>query len=193
VAPFLSQGKEVAMGTTHGGHQRVVLAGLALALFASPLHGQEQRVFQLSLVTPLQIFPEEDRIGGVRVNLIYGRNVSVAGLDIGIANHTTTGTTKGVQFGIVGIADNAFMGWQANWVNYTKGKFEGFQQGLVNVAGEAVGFQYALANITDEMTGLQLSLVNYTKRMRGIQVGLVNIIKEGGFLPVFPIVNWSFE
>lgn len=172
---------------------RIVVGAASLMLVALPLYGQQQRAIQLSLVTPVQLFPEEDAIGGVRLNLIYGRNVSVAGLDIGIANHTTTGTTKGVQIGIVGLADNTFLGWQANWVNITKERFEGFQQGLVNVAGQATGFQYSLVNVTDRMTGLQLSLVNYTKRMKGIQVGLINIIREGGFLPVSPIVNWSFE
>lgn len=168
----------------------------ATMLVAAPLHGQDKaklRPFQLSLVAPIQIYPEEDAIGGVRLNLIYGRNVSVAGLDIGIANHTTTGAMKGVQFGIVGIADSTFMGWQNNWVNITKGKFEGFQEGLVNVSGNATGLLLAGVNVTEYTNGLQIALVNYTERMKGFQVGLINIIKEGGFLPVSPIVNWSFK
>ena len=30
------------------------------------------------------------------------------------------------------------------------------------------------------------------RELHGVQIGLVNIIKKDGFMPVFPIVNWSF-
>jgi len=132
---------------------------------------------QLSLVTPLQIFPEETPIVGFRYNLIYGRSVSVTGLDLGLANHTT-GNFKGAQFGAVGLADGDFVGWQDNWLNVVKGNFEGFQCGVVNYANYA--------------NGLQLGFVNYAVSMKGLQIGLINIIKQGGQFPVFPIVNWSF-
>lgn len=179
------------MSTVRWCHLAVTLA--AAATIALPLGAQTQRAVQVSLVTPVQIFPESDPIGGVRLNVIYGRNVSVAGFDVGIVNHTTTGVTKGYQLGIVGIADNRFVGWQHNWVNFSKISFEGFQSGVVNVAGDASGFQLGGVNVTDYTHGLQISLVNYTKSMKGLQIGVINIIKEGGFLPVFPIVNWSFD
>jgi hypothetical protein len=133
---------------------------------------------QLALVTPIQIFPESTEISGVRLNLLYGRNVSVTGLDIGLVNHSTTGISKGVQFGVVGLADSDFVGWQNNSVNITNRNFEGFQWGAVNYANYANGFQ--------------LGIVNYARSMKGLQIGLVNIIKQGGQFPVFPIVNWSF-
>jgi len=28
--------------------------------------------------------------------------------------------------------------------------------------------------------------------MHGIQIGLINMIKQDGFMPIFPFVNWSF-
>lgn len=138
----------------------------------------QTRPIQLSLVTPIQIFPETDPIAGLRLNLLYGRNVSVTGLDLGLVNHTTTGTSKGLQYGLVSIADSDFMGWQYSWVNVTQGRCEGLQWGFVNY--------------TNEMSGLQLGFVNYARTMKGLQIGLVNIIKQGGQFPVFPIVNWSF-
>lgn len=138
----------------------------------------QNRPIQLALVTPIQIFPEETPISGVRLNLLYGRNVSVSGLDVGLVNHTTTGMSKGLQHGLVGIADTDFMGWQDCGVNITNGRCEGLQWGVVNYAGE--------------MSGLQLGLVNYARTMKGLQIGLVNIIRQGGQFPVFPIVNWSF-
>ena len=154
------------------------LAVLTLIFICTPVQAQKNRPVQVALITPAQIFPEEDAITGVRLNLIYGRNVSVTGLDLGLINHTTTDKSMGIQFGIIGLADSDFTGWQDNWVNVTKGRFEGFQWGVVNYSYDTRGFQ--------------LGLVNYTQTMNGLQIGIVNIIRQGGAFPVFPIVNWSF-
>jgi hypothetical protein len=148
-------------------------------LILVPTVGAEERPVQLSLVTPVQIFPEEDDIAGIRLNLIYGRNASVTGVDLGLINHCTGGVSKGFQHGLVGIVDADFVGWQYNAVNVTRGDFEGLQWGFMNYAGHA--------------NGLQLGFVNYAERLNGLQIGLVNIIQQGGQFPVFPIVNWSFE
>ncbi len=160
--------------------KRCLLSGFVVfisILIAAPAFAQN-RPIQLALVTPIQIFPEDIPIGGVRLNLLYGRNVSVSGLDLGLVNHTTTGLSKGWQYGLVGLNDADFLGFQDCAVNVTKGRCEGFQWGVVNYAGE--------------MSGLQLGLVNYAMSMKGLQIGIVNIIKQGGQFPVFPIVNWSF-
>jgi len=157
-----------------------LLSGLAILFVISvsaPAMAQD-RPIQLSLFTPVQLFPEDTPISGIRLNFIYGRNVSVTGLDWGLVNHTTTGKFTGVQFGLVGLAESDFLGWQDNGVNIVKGNFEGFQWGVVNYANYA--------------HGIQLGLVNYAASMKGLQIGLVNIIQQGGAFPVFPIVNWSF-
>ena len=158
----------------------ILISGLTAILLVSISSSAmaQSKPIQLSLFTPVQIFDENTPISGIRLSLLYGRNVSVAGLDWGLVNHTTTGKSMGVQFGLVGIAEADFMGWQDNWVNIVKGDFEGLQWGLVNYANYA--------------NGLQLGFVNYAATMKGIQIGLVNIIGQGGQFPVFPIVNWSF-
>ena len=153
------------------------LAALTLIFIYTPVQAKN-RPIQIAIFTPVQIFPEEDPISGIRFNLIYGRNVSITGLDLGLVNHTTTGKSAGIQFGIVNLVDSDFTGWQDSWVNVTKGKFEGFQSGIVNHS--------------KNMRGFQLGLVNYAEIMKGLQIGLVNIIRQGGAFPVFPIVNWSF-
>jgi hypothetical protein len=153
------------------------LAVLAVVLVSAPASAGN-RPIQLALVTPVQIVPEDESITGVRLNFIYGKNVFVTGLDLGLVNHTTTGKSKGLQYGILGIADGDFVGWQDNFVNIVKSDFEGFQSGFVNHANFA--------------NGVQLGLVNYAASMKGLQIGLVNIIGQGGAFPVFPIVNWSF-
>ena len=155
----------------------VGLAILITILITASVQAQNRPV-QVSLVTPIQIFPEKYTITGIRLNLLYGRNVSVQGLDIGLVNHTTTGQFQGLQYGLVGLTDADFTGWQDCAVNVTQVRCEGLQFGLVNYAGN--------------MSGLQLGFVNYAKKMKGLQIGLVNIIKQGGQFPVFPIVNWSF-
>ena len=139
----------------------------------------QERPVQVSLFTPVQIFPENYKITGLRLNIIYGSNASVSGLDIGLINHTTTGVSKGVQWGLVSINDDSFMGWQNNFVNITKSKFEGFQWGFVNYGGTVSGFQLGFVNFAETMD-------------KGLQIGLINIIKHGGQFPFFPIVNWSF-
>jgi hypothetical protein len=158
---------------------RVILSVVSLAvILSSPSAVAQERPFQLALVTPIQLFPDDNSITGVRINLLYGRNLYVTGLDLGLVNHTTSGVTTGVQWGLVGMVDQDFSGWQNNTVNVVQGNCEGFQWGAVNYA-QHVG-------------GLQLGLVNYAVTMKGLQIGLVNIIKQGGQFPVFPLVNWSF-
>ena len=68
----------------------------------------------------------------------------------------------------------------------SKGRFTGFQNGVVNVS--------------EEFHGLQLGLVNYSQNLHGVQIGLANIAINNGWFDDFPdklatgfpIVNWSF-
>jgi hypothetical protein len=153
------------------------IAVFAITLVSQPVMAQSKPI-QLALVTPIQLVPEADAISGIRLSLLYGSNKSVTGLDWGLVSHCTSGMSKGVQWGLVGLVDADFTGWQGTGVNITKHNFEGFQWGFVNYAGHASGFQ--------------LGFINYAASMKGLQIGLVNIIKQGGQFPVFPIVNWSF-
>jgi len=153
------------------------LTVLTIILISAPVQAQNQPI-QVALFNPIQIFPEDNNIEGFRLNLVYGRNASVQGLDVGLVNHTTKGLSKGVQFGFLGLVDSDFTGLQVNMVNVTNGKFEGLQLGFVNYA--------------QQMYRIQFGLVNFAESIEGIQIGLVNIIKQGGRFPVFPIVNWSF-
>lgn len=87
----------------------VVLAVLICILAPVSVLAQNKPV-QVALVTPIQIFPEKYTITGIRLNLLYGRNVSVQGIDIGLINHTTTGQFQGLQWGLVGLTDASFTG-----------------------------------------------------------------------------------
>jgi hypothetical protein len=139
----------------------------------------QEKPFQLSLFNPIQIVPENESINGVRLNLIYTKNVNVSGLDWGLVN-VTTGKQVGVQWGGVNKTDGGFKGWQSGLVNISKGDFTGLQTSWVNYHN---GY----------FNGLQFSIVNYAETLKGLQLGLINIIGKGGFLPVFPFFNFNFD
>ena len=161
---------------------KLSMCALVAALFCGVLGPvacvADEKPVQLSFFAPLQIYPEETDITAFRLNLIYGRNASLTGIDLGFINHLTTGESVGAQIGFFGWNDADFSGWQYNTVNITKTNFKGLQWGFVNVAGNA--------------RGLQLGFFNYSETMHGLQLGFINVIREGGLLPVFPLINWSF-
>jgi hypothetical protein len=155
-----------------------LLAPLAAAP-ASARASSDGQPISLGLVTPIQIVPEAQGIGGFRFSLIYGNNAFVRGFDLGLVALTSGGVT-GVQWGAVSIVGGNFTGWQGNWVvSMTGGSIEGLQTGLYNQA--------------NHVKGLQLGVVNHAVTMEGVQIGLVNIIQKGGMLPVFPFFNFSFK
>ncbi|MDO9513611.1 MAG: hypothetical protein Q7J59_03255 [Elusimicrobiota bacterium] len=137
---------------------------IIIALTLAAAAQADSKPLQLALVDPVQLVSAETSISGFRLNILYGRNESVKGMDLGL---------------LVGVADSSFTGWQYNLLgNITKGDFSGLQMGFVNYAGNA--------------KGLQLGVINYAGSLKGLQIGLINIIDKGGVLPVMPFINWSF-
>jgi hypothetical protein len=156
----------------------IVLAVILVLILNSNMFAQEKPI-QLSLFNPVQIVPEDQSVKGFRFNLLYGKNAAMTGLDIGLVNMSTS-LQQGVQWGAVSITNGGFVGWQSNFASISK--------------GNSTGLQWSSINYHDgHFHGLQLAVFNYAATMNGIQVGLINIIKEGGFLPVFPIFNFSFD
>lgn len=86
----------------HSRFRPLVLAALVLlALSASPARAAES-FFQLALFHPAQVFPAETDIKGVRVDLLYGKNANVVGLDWGLVHHATT-DFRGYQVGLANL------------------------------------------------------------------------------------------
>lgn len=135
-----------------------------------------EKAVNLSLFTPISLAKPDDSVTAFRFNLLYGKNTSVKVVDLGLVNHTTT-LSNGLQWG---------------FVNYTEGEMSGIQLATINFnKGTTKGFQWSGFNYAENAGGLQLAVVNYAGRLDGLQIGLVNIIREGGFLPVCVIANWS--
>jgi hypothetical protein len=156
----------------------LVLLAAAVCLMAAGPAGAQSKPVQLALVNPIQIFDETTTIAGVRISLLYGKNASVSGLDWGLVNSTTSGTSQGIELGFVGLNDANFVGLRSNFVDLNNGSVEGAQIGFYNSGGF--------------VNGVQIGFINNAGSMKGLQIGLINIIKKGGQFPVFPIVNWSF-
>ena len=149
-----------------------------LILVLPSVSSAQSKPINIALFNPIQIFPEDNSIEGLRINFIYGRNQSMAGLDWGLVNSVGTGGFQGIQWGFINIDDGNVTGWQSGLANMTKGNVKGLQWGWYNSG--------------NHVSGLQLGLVNYAESLYGLQIGIINIIKTGGQFPVFPIVNWSF-
>ena len=144
-------------------------------LSASPAIAAEKTV-NLSLFTPVALVKAEDGVSAFRFNLIYGKNASVKGVDLGLVNQTTT-RSSGLQWGFVNVNDGGFKGVQLAAFSYNKGTTDGLQWSTVNYAGTA--------------GGLQLAFLNYAKSLQGIQIGVLNIAKSGGRFPFMVIANWK--
>ena len=153
---------------------------LSLLVISSATVFADDGPIQLALFNPVQIVPEGSSVTAFRFSLLYGKNQSVTGLDLGLVNMSSGGMSKGIQWGAVGVNNGSFIGWQGNW--------------LVSISdGGIEGLQSAIYNSSNHTGGVQIGLLNMTETMNGIQLGLLNFIKQGGFFPFFPIVNWSFK
>ena len=128
----------------------LVVVGLVLSMIPAVSHAQGSPV-QLSLFNPVQIVPEAKGISGLRLNLIYTKNTTMTGFDVGLVNQTT-GSVVGVQWTAVGLVGGDFEGWQSGAVNLTDGRFTGFQSAwLYNSTNHCKGLQIALVNTTETM------------------------------------------
>jgi len=181
-----------------------------LATVSFPAYGAEWTPFQISLVNPIQLLPEEANVHGLRLNLIYGVNKEVNGVDLGTVNRTIW-TTRGLQLGAVNITEDLKGVQIGGLFNFATGNVAGMQisgiansasdlasfsfqiSGLINLADNPKGVQLAaLYNRADIMKGVQIGLVNVCGQLQGVQIGLANIVEESDY-PFVPILNARFN
>jgi len=163
---------------------------------------------QMALWNPVQIFPAESDVTGVRLDLLYGRNRDVYGLDLGLANRVTR-DFGGIQLGAVcnrvglfgatneladaeiaaaaethEVRDLLVMGRHV----LAAGTARGIQAaGCVNSAVDLTGLQVAgIANVATEVRGAQLGgIMNVCHRhLTGLQVGLFGNATAGNLTGV---------
>lgn len=167
---------------------------IALVIFFGVLSASafDTTPFQIGLWPPnWQIVPQSINVSGLKLNLPFGGNENITGLDVGLAS--TSSCTSALQVNLfVNRAHEDFSGLQLSLINQA-GNANGVMLGLLmNVTDDkARGIDIGLINSSLEMHGIQIGLINYTGVMTGIQIGLVNIITES-ILPFFPIINFCF-
>ncbi|HEY5298648.1 MAG TPA: hypothetical protein VIK59_12080 [Verrucomicrobiae bacterium] len=178
-----------------------VLAAGTVALQAQQYQRDEPMerttAIQLSLTPDIALYPRDATVRGVSLN-IWGENQQ-SGFTLGIVNGST-GDSKGFSWGIVNY-DESYHGVQWGIVNLSRQEFVGWQRGIVNCdRGTFTGFQDGIVNVSEEARGFQLGLVNYAQELNGLQIGLINVAMNNPcfsdfpdkLAKGFPIVNWSF-
>lgn len=153
-------------------------AALSCAILAGAITGQGGPV-QLALWNPVQALDDQERVAGLRLDLLYGCNRDLYGLDLGTANAVKR-DCFGIQIGLA-LNDAGFI----HMVPDASGRLAGAQIcPVLNTAGEMAGTQVGLvANLTrGSMRGLQLAWLGNIALgdAVGAQVGIGNFT-QGGF------------
>jgi hypothetical protein len=144
---------------------------ILMILLPSQVYSWTWTPIQLSLWEPVQLFPERFNVYGIRLNLGYGSNQNLTGLDVGTVN-VISDKQRGGQLGLINLSEHS-LGVCAGGMNYTT-KLRGGQVGLLNTAQDSlVGLQVAgLINLSDHVNGMQMVAVfgNGAVRVDGAQV-----------------------
>jgi hypothetical protein len=164
----------------------------AIALFCSGC-STTWTPFQGAILNPAQIFSESTEVRGLRLNVPYGKNASVYGLDVGSVNDVKE-RVRGVQLAsVVNLAGN-LDGLGVGFANEVEERVRGVQlAGFVNLAGKLAGVQLAgILNRSESVVGVQIGgLANDAEKLVGLQIGLLNFNKSGPF-PFLPFFNFGF-
>ncbi len=162
-----------------------VILCLSLVLYPLATHAEDCHPLQLSLLPSVQLIPKEHTICGARLNLLWGENASVNGIDTGLAN--VTGLLKGIEIGglnwLKGSTKEESWGVQIAGINYVgNSSFSGIQIGFLNGGASKTsmaGIQAAVMNIWEgEINGIQLGGINGGSNAKGLQIGFYNDAKE---------------
>ena len=175
---------------------------LVLILAATALPAAAEVPFQFATVGVRA--PESPDVNGARLTLLYGKNRSVRGLDLGFFSFSETERLDGFQsvFGMARVSGDS-SGFSGAFINLHSGSHNGVNAGFLNQVeelkgGANIGFvnitnRYSMLdvgglNISDRSSA-QVGFLNVSKHIEGVQIGLVNVA-ENGFLPIFPFFNF---
>jgi len=169
----------------------LVFTAFVIAFAAASASAFDTTPLQLAIWPPrLQVVPDYIDVSGIKLNLPFGRNENIVGLDAGIASSSSKASA--LQVNLLNRVHDRYAGLQVGLLNQT-GNSSGVRFGLLMNTTDSVakGIQVGLINTSTEMSGLQIGFINYTEFMTGFQVGLINIIRES-IIPFFPLVNFCF-
>jgi hypothetical protein len=151
-------------------------------------------VFQYSVFSPIQLFPENYDVYGLRINALYGENRSMYGIDLGMYSALSNDM---YGFQIAGVAcsrdGDAFGISAAGIANMSIGDDAGLSvAGFMNLAsGEFSGIQIGAVCRAQRFNGVQIGVFNHCDDFKGVQIGLVNICRNQS-LPFTVLLNFRF-
>lgn len=173
-----------------------IFAGMTICVFLSfpCVSRAETSHLQVSLFHPLQFIPDNYSIDAFRLDLIYGVNQDLRGVDLGLVNEAG-GSVKGFELGADNRVSKDFSGVQIGLFNQVKWEYKGVQLGLLaNITGHSCdGVQVAIYNDAQEdMRGLQFGIVNHSGSLYGVQIGLINFNDDERHKGFMPFINAAF-
>ena len=192
------------------------LAVLALGfLFIQEAHALVSPL-GISLIPPVELPPADFTITGARINLIWGDQHNVYGLDVGTILNSTLQNSGGLQLAggvnwnkgsttilglqVAGLANinvqhTFVLGLQVALYNANLGesKIIGIEAGAINNSAHTklYGVQVGLYNKALEVYGFQIGLINSVADLHGLQIGLLNF-NDHGLFAIAPILNFGF-
>ena len=171
----------------------------------------------VNIFPPFELPSDTAVITGVRFSLLWGKQQSVYGLDIGVLGNVTYvgagGTEVSGLFNVthgktvivgaqaaglnnVNTNTTSVLGVQAaaglNF-NSSETTIYGVQVALLNIGPrtDIRGVQLGLINTARSVVGLQIGLINKAASVHGLQLGFMNI-NDSGFVKAFPVINGGF-
>lgn len=129
-------------------------------------------------------------VDGIEISPVLSYSDYVYGLQCsGFMNHSTI--TEGVRCSLVNTSSEWTKGLQLSVINLNFQNSTGLDLAIVNATSKNMrGVQLGLGNYAGNQKGLQFGIFNMIEKC-GLQIGLINIIQDG-WLPFFPIFNFSF-
>jgi len=147
--------------------------------------------------------PSDPDVNGFRLVLLYGKNRSVGGFDLGIFSLNEAANASGLSmiWGL-GRVTGKSSGLAGAFVNIHSGEDEGVNAAFINsVKTVKSGANIGFVNVTEgfssvDISGLaisqsskaQIGFVNVTTRIDGVQIGFLNFA-ENGIFPIMPFFN----
>ena len=162
-------------------------------------------VFQFVICPGVPGVTYNSAVYGLKIGVPMSGGIGcVGGVEMSLISSTTS-RVYGVQMAaFVNIADQV-EGVQLAAITNATDNVSGLQMSMINVSGNASGVQFGLANVDSEnLNGCQAGIYNYVKDANGLQFGIINVAKkssfqfgliniiEDGWMPFFPLINFSY-
>jgi hypothetical protein len=138
---------------------------------------------QISIWDPVQVFPADWSVVGVRANILHGVNARVYGLDIGLLSNRTTSSGGGLSIAMIngawGESLGGFVGLESfvGQIRPSRRRHDngctyvGAQLGVFNGAESLYGMQFGSVNVANYMNGIQIGhICNRAGNVNGIQL-----------------------